>query len=59
VGQGWFYVKADTKKRDEFKDIVMSPLKVSFGYKRPLCNMRVAAQMAYITFNTVANKTGT
>jgi hypothetical protein len=26
----WFYAKANTKKREEFKDIVMRPLKLSF-----------------------------
>jgi hypothetical protein len=26
----WFYVKTNTKKREEFKDIVMRPLKLSF-----------------------------
>jgi hypothetical protein len=30
----WFCVKADTKKREEFQDIVMSPLRISFGYKK-------------------------
>jgi hypothetical protein len=33
----WFYVKADEKKRN--MSMVMSPLKLSFGMTRPLCNM--------------------
>lgn len=55
----WFYVKVDTKKRDEFKGIVTSPLKVSFGYKRPLCNVGGTIKMTYITFNTMADRIGT
>jgi hypothetical protein len=35
----WFYVKADEKKREKLKTLVMSPLILSFGLTRPLCRM--------------------
>jgi hypothetical protein len=35
----WFYVKADEKKREKLMSMVMSPLRLSFGMTRPLCNM--------------------
>jgi hypothetical protein len=37
----WFYVKADEKKRLKLMSMVMSPLKLSFGMTRPLCNMQL------------------
>jgi hypothetical protein len=46
-------MKASTKKRDEFKGIVMNLLKVSFGYKGPLYSVGGAAKTAYITFNSL------
>jgi hypothetical protein len=36
----WFYMKADEKKREKLMIMVMSPLKLSFGITRPLCNMQ-------------------
>jgi hypothetical protein len=35
----WFYVKADEKKREKLKTLVLSPLSLSFGLTRPLCRM--------------------
>jgi hypothetical protein len=35
----WFYVKADEKKREKLKMLVLSPLSLSFGLTRPLCRM--------------------
>jgi hypothetical protein len=35
----WFYIKADEKKREKLKTMVMSPLSLSFGLTRPLCRM--------------------
>jgi hypothetical protein len=35
----WFYIKADEKKREKLKTLVMSPLSLSFGLTRPLCRM--------------------
>jgi hypothetical protein len=39
----WFYVKADQKKREKFMTMVMSPLRLSFGVTRPLCNMQLGS----------------
>jgi hypothetical protein len=36
----WFYIKADEKKRGKLMTVVMSPLALSFGMTRPLCNMK-------------------
>jgi hypothetical protein len=35
----WFYIKADEKKREKLKTLIMSPLSLSFGLTRPLCRM--------------------
>lgn len=57
----WFYEKANTKNRDELKCIVMSLMKVNFGFKRPLCNMDMglASRMDRIAFNMVVDQIGT
>jgi hypothetical protein len=36
----WFYIKADEKKREKLKTMVMSPLSLRFGMTKPLCNMK-------------------
>jgi hypothetical protein len=36
----WFYIKANEKKREKLKTMVMRPLSLSFGMTRPLCNMK-------------------
>jgi hypothetical protein len=46
----------DSEKREDFKDMVMSPLKVSFRPKRPKRKMGGAAKDAYKAFNVVAKK---
>jgi hypothetical protein len=35
----WFYVKANKKKREKLKTLVLGPLSLSFGLTRPLCRM--------------------
>jgi hypothetical protein len=35
----WFYVKADEKKREKLKTLVLSPLSLSFVLTWPLCRM--------------------
>lgn len=55
----WFYVKADTTKRVEFKAIVMWLIKASFGLKSPLCNISGATQTTYVAFHTVVDNIGT
>jgi hypothetical protein len=51
----WFYIKADEKKREKLKTMVMSPLDLSFGMTRPLCNMKPgsACQLAVAEFRLV------
>jgi hypothetical protein len=39
----WFYVKADEKKIEKLMTMVMSPLRLSFGMPRPLCNMQLSS----------------
>jgi hypothetical protein len=49
-------VKADEKKREKLMTMVMSPLKLSFGMTRPLCNMQLGSpcQLAEVEFRVVA-----
>ena len=57
----WFYVKADEKKREKLMTMVMSPLRLSFGMMRPLCNMQLgsACQLAEVEFRVVAGHIST
>jgi hypothetical protein len=52
----WFYMKANEKKRKKLMSMVMSPLKLSFGMTRPLCNMQLgsACQLTEVEFRVVA-----
>jgi hypothetical protein len=52
----WFYVKADKKKREKLKTLVLSPLSLSFGLTRPLCRMMLGlpCQEAVAEFRVVA-----
>jgi hypothetical protein len=52
----WFYVKADEKKREKLKTMVMSPLSLSFGLTRPLCHMLLGSpcQQVVAEFRVVA-----
>jgi hypothetical protein len=51
-----FYMKADEKKREKLMTMVMSPLSLSFGMTRPLCNMQLGSpcQLAEVEFRVVA-----
>jgi hypothetical protein len=44
------------KKREEFKDIVMTTLRISFDLKRPIYNMSGVAKTVIIAFNDVADR---
>jgi hypothetical protein len=57
----WFYIKDDEKKRDKLKMMVMSPLCLSFGMTRPLCNMKPGSpcQLAIAEFRVVAEHIST
>jgi hypothetical protein len=57
----WFYMKADEKKREKLMTMVMSPLSLSFGMTRPLCNMQLGSpcQLAKVEFRVVAEQIST
>jgi hypothetical protein len=54
----WFYVKADEKKREKLKTLVLSPLSLSFGLTRPMCRMEPGSpcQQAVVEFRVVAEQ---
>jgi hypothetical protein len=35
----WFYAKVDSEHHEDFKCMLMSPLRTSFDLKRPMCDM--------------------
>jgi hypothetical protein len=57
----WFYIKADEKKREKLKTLVMSPLSLSFGLTRPLCRMSSGSpcQQTVAEFRVVTEQIGT
>jgi hypothetical protein len=57
----WFYVKADEKKREKLKMLVLSPLSLSFRLTRPLCRMepRSPCRQAVAEFLVVAEQIST
>jgi hypothetical protein len=57
----WFYVKAEEKRREKLMTMVMSPLRLSFGMTRPLCNMQLSSpcQLAEVEFRVVAEHMST
>jgi hypothetical protein len=57
----WFYVKADEKKREKLKTLVLSPLSLSFGMTRPMCRMMPGSpcQQAVVEFRVVAKQIST
>jgi hypothetical protein len=57
----WFYVKADGKKREKLKTLVVSPLSLSFRLTRPLCRMEPGSpcQQAVAEFRVVAKQIST
>jgi hypothetical protein len=54
-------VKADEKKREKLMTMVMSPLRLSFGMTRPLCNMQLGSpcQLPKVEFRVVAAEIST
>jgi hypothetical protein len=57
----WFYIKADEKKREKLKTMVLSPLSLSFGLTRPLCRMSSGSpcQQAVAEFRVVTEQIST
>jgi hypothetical protein len=54
-------VKADEKKREKLMTMVMSPLRMSFGITRPLCDMQLGSpyHLAKVEFRVVAEHIST
>jgi hypothetical protein len=57
----WFYIKADEKKREKLKMLVLSSLSLCFGLTRPLCRMSSGSpcQQAVAEFRVVTKQIGT
>jgi hypothetical protein len=57
----WFYIKADEKKREKLMTMVMSPMRLSFGMTRPLCNVQLGSpcQVVEVHFRVVAAEMST
>ena len=57
----WFYIKANEKKREKLKTLIMSPLSLSFGLTRPLCRMSSGSpcQQAVAEFRVVTKQIST
>jgi hypothetical protein len=57
----WFYIKANEKKREKLKTLVMSSLSLSFRLTRPLCHMSLGSpcQQAVVEFRVVTEQIGT
>jgi hypothetical protein len=54
-------MKADEKKREKLMTMIMSPLSLSFGVTRPLCNMQLGSpsELAEVEFRVVAKQIST
>jgi hypothetical protein len=54
-------MKADEKKREKLMTMVMSPLSLSFGMTRPLCNMQLGSpcQLVKVEFRVAAEQIST
>jgi hypothetical protein len=57
----WFYVKADEKKREKLKMLVLSPLSLNYRLTKPLCRMEPGSpcRQAVEEFRVVAEQIGT
>jgi hypothetical protein len=57
----WFYVKADQKKREKLKTLVLSPLSFSYRLTRPLSRMSSGSpcQQVVAEFRVVTEQIGT
>jgi hypothetical protein len=54
----WFYVKADEKRREKLKTLVLSPLSLRYGLTRSLCRMEPGSpcRQAVAEFRVVAEQ---
>jgi hypothetical protein len=57
----WFYVKTEEEKREKLMNMVMSPLRLSFGMTQPFCNMQLGSpcQLAEVEFRVMAEHIST
>jgi hypothetical protein len=57
----WLYIKADEKKRETLMTMIMSPMRLSFEMRRPLCHMQLGSpcQLAEVEFRVVAAEIST
>ena len=57
----WFYMKVDSKGREKVKNMVMSPMRLSFGMTRHLCFMKIDSpcQLVEVHFRVVAEQIST
>jgi hypothetical protein len=53
-----FYAKVDSEHRVDFKDMLMSPLEISFSLKKPKCAIEEDPETCYKAFNVVVEKIG-
>jgi hypothetical protein len=55
----WFYVKNDLKVREDIKDIIMRPIWIRFGLRKPKVEMDEAAEECQRAFGAVCSFIGT
>jgi hypothetical protein len=54
----WFYAEVSSDKHEDFKGILMIPLRINFVLKRPKFEMNKNADECYEAFNDVVEKIG-
>jgi adenine-specific DNA methylase len=54
----WFYAEVSSDQHEDFKGILMSPLRVNFELKRPKFEMNKVADECYKDFNALVKKIG-
>ena len=52
----WFYAEVSSDQHEDFKGMLMSPLRVNFAQKRPKFEMNKAVDECQKAFNVVVNK---
>jgi hypothetical protein len=49
----WFYMKNDLTARADISGIIQLPIAISFGFKKPTCQVNFNAQATIVAFNDV------
>jgi hypothetical protein len=52
-------MKSNLKERGDVKNIIQTPIRTSFGYKRPTCYINFEAQVSIVAFNAMCTYIGT